>query len=74
VAKGTTSWLLTVSTSDDSSSGFVKAVNENSASIIYSILYVFANGWQCKEKGNFVGLGYYLNVLVLETDVGREVS
>jgi len=49
-------------------------VNENSASIIYGILNVFANGWQCKEKGNFVGLGYYLDVLVLETDVGREVS
>jgi hypothetical protein len=72
VEKGT-SWLLTVSTSDDSSSGFGKAVNENSASIIYGILDVFANGWQCKEKGNFVGLGY-LDVLVLETDVGREVS
>jgi hypothetical protein len=48
-------------------------MNENSASIIYGILDVFADGWQCEEKGHFIGLGY-LDVVVLETDVGRECS
>jgi hypothetical protein len=48
-------------------------MNENSTSIIQGILNVFADGWQCKKKGCFVGLGY-LDVIVLETDIGREGS
>ena len=34
---------------------------------------MFADGWQCEEEGYFVGLGY-LDVIVLETDVGRKSS
>lgn len=73
VAKGTIRRRLTVSANDDSSGGFSKAVNENATSIVRDILNIFADGRQCKEKGCFVGLGY-LNVIVLEADVGREGS
>jgi hypothetical protein len=45
VAKRSTIWRLTVSTSNDSSRGFGKAVDENPASIIQDILNVFADGW-----------------------------
>jgi hypothetical protein len=48
-------------------------VNENAASIVQGLMNVFANGWQCKEKGYFVGLGY-LDVIVLEIEVGWEGS
>jgi hypothetical protein len=71
VAKGITSWCLTVSTNNDSGSGFGKAVNEDSTSMVHGILNIFTNGWQCKEKGCFVRLGH-LYVMVLETDVGWE--
>jgi len=48
-------------------------MEENSTSIVQDILNIFADSGQCKEKGCFVGLGY-LDVIVLETDVGRECS
>jgi hypothetical protein len=73
VAKGTIRWRLTVSADNDSSGGFSKAMEENSTSIVQDILNIFADSGQCKEKGCFVGLGY-LDVIVLETDVGRECS
>ena len=73
VAKRTIRWRLTVSANNDSSGGFSKAVDENSTSIVHDILNIFADGRQCKEKGSFVGLGY-LDVIVLETDVGGEGS
>jgi hypothetical protein len=45
VAKRPSIWRHTVSTSDDSSGGFGKAVDENPAPIIQDILDVFADGW-----------------------------
>ena len=45
MAKRPTIWRLTVSTYDDSSGGFRKAVDENPAPIVQDILNVFTNGW-----------------------------